>query len=70
MPTISHTWLPLLYLYGVGGLFFWIGMILIRKSKAIDLSKKRHRFWYKVLIFGFFYFVTFHVLTTIVALYW
>lgn len=70
MPTISHTWLPLLYLYGVGGLFFWIGMILIRKSKAIDLSKKRHRFWYKVLIFGFFYFVAFHVLTTIVALYW
>lgn len=70
MPSISHTWLPLLYLYGVGGLFFWIGMILIRKSKAIDLSKKRHRFWYKVLIFGFFYFVAFHVLTTIVALYW
>ena len=70
MPSISHTWLPLLYLYGVGGLFFWTGMILIRKSKAIDLNKKRHRFWYKVLIFGFFYFVAFHVLTTIVALYW
>ncbi len=70
MPPISHTWLTLLYLYGVGGLFFWIGMILIRKSKAIDLNKKRHRFWYKVLIFGFFYFVAFHTLTTIVALYW
>jgi hypothetical protein len=70
MPSISHTWLPLLYLYGFGGLFFFSGMIIIKKSNAIDLSKKRHRFWYKVLIFGFFYFVAFHALTTLAALYW
>jgi len=70
MPSISHTWLPLLYLYGFGGLFFFGGMILIKKSNAIDLKKKRHRFWYKVLIFGFFYFVAFHTITTIAALYW
>ncbi|MCF6270547.1 MAG: hypothetical protein L3J41_12605 [Melioribacteraceae bacterium] len=70
MPEISHTWLPLLYLYGVGGIFFLIGMIIIRKSKAIDLKKKRHRYWYRVLIFGYFYFVAFHIIFTLVALYW
>jgi hypothetical protein len=70
MPEISHTWLPFLYLYGVGGLFFLIGMIIIRKSNAIDLKKKRHRFWYRVLIFGYFYFVAFHAIFTLIAIYW
>jgi hypothetical protein len=70
MPSILHTWLPFLYLYGFGGLFFFSGMIIITKSNAIDLKKKRHRFWFKVLIFGFFYFVAFHAITTIAALYW
>lgn len=69
MPPITHTWLPFLYLYVVGGMFFLIGMIIIRKSKAIDLNKKRHRFWYRVLIFGYFYFVAFHALATLAALY-
>ena len=70
MPSITHTWIPFLYLYGVGGIFFLIGMILIRRSKAIDLKKKRHRFWYRVMIFGFFYFVAFHAITTLIGLYW
>jgi len=70
MPPFSHTWLPFIYLYGVGGLFFLIGMIIIKKSNAIDLKKKRHRFWFKVLIFGFFYFVLFHAFFTLAALYW
>lgn len=70
MPSFESTWLPLLYLYGVGGFFFFLGMFIIKRSKAIDLTKKRHRFWYKVLIAGFFYFVLFHTITTLAALYW
>jgi len=49
MIPITHTWIPLLYLYGVGGIFFLIGMIIIRKSGAINLKLKRHRYWYRVL---------------------
>ncbi|GBD90381.1 hypothetical protein BMS3Abin04_01098 [bacterium BMS3Abin04] len=70
MIPITHTWIPLLYLYGVGGIFFLIGMIIIRKSGAINLKLKRHRYWYRVLIFGYFYFLIFHTFFTLVGLYW
>lgn len=70
MPSFSETWLPYIYLYGVGGIFFVVGLIIARKSKALDITKKRHRFWYKVLIFGYLYFMLFHALSIIAALYW
>ncbi|MCB9247981.1 MAG: hypothetical protein H6613_05290 [Ignavibacteriales bacterium] len=70
MPTFFDTWLPFIYLYGVGGIFFLIGMIIIRKSGAINLNKKKHRYWNKVLIWGFFYFAAIHLFFTLLALYW
>jgi hypothetical protein len=69
MPPFENTWLPFIYLYGVGGLFFLTGVLLIRKAGAVDLSKSRHRYWYKVMILGFFYFVILHTLLTLAALY-
>ena len=70
MPSFFNTWLPYLYLYGVGGIFFIVGLIIIRRSGAIDMKKKRHRFWYKVLIGGFIYFAAIHAILIIAALYW
>lgn len=70
MSLFDHTWLPFMYLYGVGGFFFLIGMIIITKSKALDMKLKKHRYWFKVLIFGFFYFAALHAFFTILALYW
>ncbi|MCF8259930.1 MAG: hypothetical protein K9J12_04095 [Melioribacteraceae bacterium] len=70
MPSFFNTWLPYIYLYGVGGIFFLMGMVIIRKSGAINMKKKTHRYWNKVLIFGFFYFVALHAFFTIAALYW
>lgn len=58
-----------MYLYGVGGAFFLGGMILIKKAKAVNFEKKRHRYWWKVLIFGFFYFMAIHALMILAALY-
>ena len=69
MPPFENTWLPFIYLYGVGGIFFLTGMILIRKTGGVDFSKKHHRFYYKVMIFGFFYFVILHALLILAALY-
>ncbi|HMU43631.1 MAG: hypothetical protein IPJ03_06100 [Ignavibacteriales bacterium] len=69
MPSFEQTWLPFIYLYGVGGLFFFSGMILIKKSGAINLNLKRHRFWWKMLYFGFFYFMFIHAALTLAALY-
>jgi hypothetical protein len=69
MPPIEQTWLPFIYLYGVGGLFFLSGMIVIKKTGGINLEKRRHRYWWWVLIFGFFYFVIIHAALTLAALY-
>ncbi|MDY0083412.1 MAG: hypothetical protein RBR74_09545 [Ignavibacteriaceae bacterium] len=69
MPSFENTWLPFIYLYGVGGLFFVSGLIIIRKSKAINMEKKRHRYWWKVSLFGFFYFMAIHALLILSALY-
>jgi len=69
MPTFANTWLPFIYLYSVGGVFFLSGMIIIKKSKAVNFDKKRHRYWWNVTIFGFFYFMVFHALLILAALY-
>jgi len=70
MPPFSHTWLPYIYLYGVGGIFFIIGIIITYKSGAMNLKKKKHRFWFKILLFGFVYYMALHFFLTIAALYW
>jgi hypothetical protein len=69
MPTFFNSWLPFIYLYGIGGIFFFSGIIIIKKTGAIDLSKKRHKYWMKVMLFGFFYFLALHFFLTIAALY-
>lgn len=69
MPPFSHTWLPFIYLYVVGGIFFFFGMILVKKSGAMNPQSKKHQFWKKVLLFGFFYFVAIHAFLILAALY-
>jgi len=69
MPTFFNSWLPFIYLYVGGGIFFLAGMILIRKTKALDMRLKRDRFWWKAMIFGFFYFMAIHAFLIISALY-
>ncbi len=69
MPSFYQTWLPLIYLYGVGGVFFLSGIIVVKKAKAYNPLNKRHRFWWKITIFGFFYFLIIHTLLIISALY-
>lgn len=57
---ISHTWLPFLYLYGVGGIAFILGMILIIRSKALRITYERHKKWIYVLIYGFLFYAGLH----------
>jgi hypothetical protein len=70
MPSFSHTWLPFIYLYAAGGIFFFAGMIVIRKAKGIDMRLKRDRKWWRILLFGYFYFMLIHALLIVAALYW
>jgi hypothetical protein len=70
MSSFLEIWLPYIYLYGAGGTLFIIGMVIIKKSGAMNLKLKRHRFWLKVLIFGIIYFMFLHFIITIAGLYW
>ncbi len=68
MLTFKDTWLPFIYLYGVGGIFFFFGMNLIRKTGGVDLKRKKHRYWYKVMFWGYFYFMLMHAVLILLAL--
>ncbi len=68
MLDFSHTWLPYIYLYGVGGIAFIVGMILILKTSALNLTQLKHRKWLVVLLFGFMYYAGIHGALIIAAL--
>jgi len=72
MPSVAldfdRVWLPLLYLYGVGSLFFFGGLFLVLKSGAMDLKRRSHRHWLGVLLFGLLWYIGLHLVTTLAAL--
>jgi len=50
---IPDHWFTYLYQYGVGGLFFLGGLILILKTGACDLRIKADRTWFTALVIGY-----------------
>tara|TARA_B100001996_G_scaffold336841_1_gene288349 strand:- start:122 stop:334 length:213 start_codon:yes stop_codon:yes gene_type:complete len=68
MLTFYNTWLPFIYLYGVGGIAFLIGMFLILKTNALNLTRISHKKWLAVLIFGFIYYAGIHGSLILMAL--
>lgn len=66
--TFFRTWLPVIYLYGVGGIIFFGGMILILKAKSIKIERPVHKRWLKLLYFGYFYYMGIHIFLTYAAL--
>ena len=67
MNNFNLIWLPFLYLYIVGGGFFLLGLILIIKTNAIEISKPDHFNWLLILIIGFVYYFLIHFLFIIFA---
>ncbi|MCX8009547.1 MAG: hypothetical protein N3A61_00195 [Ignavibacteria bacterium] len=70
MLTFFDTWLPFLYLYGVGGIFFVLGLYITHKAGSMNLKKSKHRYWFKVLIFGFIYLMAIHAFLIYIAINW
>jgi len=63
-----RVWAPYLYLYGVGGLCFLLGIVLILRSRSCRPSRPSDRRWLGVLIFGYFWYAALHGLWTLAAL--
>jgi len=68
MSYFSHSWLPFIYLYGLGGLLFISGIIITLKSGSFNLKNHVHQQWLWVLVFGFIWYMTMHGVLTLVAL--
>lgn len=52
---IPEHWLTYLYQFGVGGVFFAGGLILIIKTGACNLKIKADRTWFAALIVGYIF---------------
>ena len=68
MLPFTHAWLPFIYLYGVGGILFAVGVILTLKMGSLDLKKKHHLRWFGLLFFGFFWYLVLHSFLNLAAL--
>ena len=64
----THTWLPYIYLYGVGGLLFLVGVVVTIKSGSLDIKRKSHKNWFIILFFGMAWFMVMHALWNMAAL--
>ncbi|GMU97038.1 hypothetical protein [Ignavibacterium album] len=69
LQSFFQSWLPFIYLYVVGGIFFFSGMYIIIKSGSLNPQKKHHKFWIKTLLGGYFFFLFLHAFLIISTLY-
>lgn len=67
--TFGRVWAPLIYLYGVGGLFFVVGMIISTRSKSLNTKTRNGKKWFKLLLFGYGWYLFIHTSLTLAALY-
>ncbi|MBM4175696.1 MAG: hypothetical protein FJ213_05925 [Ignavibacteria bacterium] len=70
MTAVLEIWISYFYMYLVGGIFFVIGLLITHKAGSMTLKKKNHRYYFRLLIFGFFYFMILHALLIFAGLYW
>lgn len=67
--TFGRVWAPLIYLYGVGGLFFLTGMVISTRSKSLNTKTRNGNKWFKLLLFGYGWYLFIHTSLTLAALY-
>ena len=63
-----QTWLPFIYLYGIGGVSFLLGTFLIFKTGALRVNDPVHKKWVWVLFYGYFFYAFIHALFIYLAI--
>ena len=63
-----QTWLPFIYLYGVGGIAFLFGTFLIYKTGALRANYETHKKCVWVLFYGYFFYAFIHALFIYLAI--
>ena len=68
MDLFSHSWLPFIYQYSFGLFIFGGGLFAIFKAYGYKEFWTNYRIWIFVLIWGFIYVSSIHLIMTIAAL--
>ena len=68
MEYFSHSWLPFMYQYGLGGLLFIAGIMITIRSGSLNPNKISHWRWFWALIFGLVWYMCIHASLTLAAL--
>ena len=68
MIEFTRAWLPYIYLYGVGGIFFLTGLWLVLRHRSLNIGLRKDRLWLMVLLGGFVWYALMHAVITLVAL--
>ena len=68
MDFFTHSWLPLMYQYGFGLLIFGGGLFTIFRAYGGSKFWTKHKIWMQVLVWGFIYIFSIHLLMTLSAL--
>ena len=63
----GNPWTSYLYQYSFGTIVFLIGITLIRRTKSCILERGSDKFWFKWLIFGYFFFAILHAVWILLA---
>lgn len=64
----ASPWTSYFYLYGFGGYFFMIGLLLILKTGACKLGRGRDSKWFTILCSGFLLLVCMHAVWIYLAI--
>jgi len=65
---VDSPWTSHLYKYGFGAVFFFTGVFIVLKAGACNRKRYQDRFWFRFLIFGFFWYLILHTLWIVAAL--
>lgn len=61
--------IPVIYQYGVGGIVFVVGLVLVTRTRTLDLRTARGKRWLATLIGGFMFYLCLHLFFQFVAPY-
>ena len=64
----SNPWTSYLYLYGFGGYFFMLGLLLITKTGSCKFGRGQDSKWFAILCSGFLFLMTMHAVWIYLAL--
>ena len=68
MDLFSHSWLPFMYQSGFGILIFGGGLFAVFKAYGGKEFWNQYKIWIQILIWGFIYVSSIHLLMTVSAL--